>query len=454
MILTVLRHKHAPIIIGLIIAAGAGLLIGSHFVIGSLLIGVAIVGAVILGWPEVAMMASLGSIVLGQLVRLPVGESAILPNDLIIPALVVAWTIRRLASRRWEIRRHSLTLPILAVVLMMGTSLLANLGRESVSEWMSGVLYFVRWLEYLSLFWVGQDVFRTHIRALKYLRLLTWVGVSLAVLGFIQLKVFPDFSFMVPQGWDPHIGRLLSTWFDPNLLGGAFIVLSSIALGVALSSTWRQGRWWWAAAAVMLVATLLTFSRSAYVGLVLALGIIGLVRSRVALFLGLLAMIMVVLYVPRVQERVIGIRTVDETAQLRLVSYRNALTVIGDHPVIGVGYNLYKFVQVEYNFAHRTDEHSASGSDSSLLTMWVTTGTLGLLAYLWLLVAMVREIWRTWQDHRLTPMWRGFGLGALAGFCGLFAHSQFVNGLQYPHLMELMWLLVAMAIAVRQPTTE
>lgn len=435
----------------LVVVLGSGWMIGSHFVLGSVLLGGPVIGAIVLGFPEVAFIASVLSIILGQLVRLPIGDSAILPNDIIIPALAVAWTLKRLASRRWELYRHSLTLPIMLMIIVMGLSLVVNIGRENNNEWFSGVLYFIRWCEYLALFWIGLDLFRTHQRALRYLWLLVGSGVVLAVLGFIQLKIFPDFSFMVPKGWDPHVGRLLSSWFDPNFLGGFFLLLIAVTTSVALYTPWRQARWWWAVSVVMGLAIVLTFSRSAYVGLVVALGIIGLVRSRVALFIGALAMISLVLFVPRIQERVIGIRSIDETAQLRLVSYRNAFTVIGDHPLLGVGYNLYKYVQVEYNFLEKTEEHSASGSDSSLLTIWVTTGTIGLFVYIWLFVAMLTELWKTWRDRSLPRLWQGFGLGALAGMCGLFAHSQFVNGLQYPHLMEIMWLIVAMAIAVRQP---
>lgn len=439
-----------------IVAAGsiivsASWLIGGHSYLGATIFAALIFLVVVFVWPEAAFLASLASIVVGQVARLSVGDTTILLNDLILPGLVVAWTLRRLASRHWEVRRHSLSLPLIGTVIIMAVSLLLNLGREDLREWLNGSLYFVRWLEYLVLFWIGQDLFRTHARAYRYLAILIGTGVILAILGFIQLKIFPDFTFMVPQGWDPHIGRLLSTWFDPNYLAGYFDVLLAVSLAVALSRPWREAGWWWAATAILSLATLLTFSRSGYVGFLVAAGIVTAIRSRVALFIGILAMVAAIMFVPRIQQRVIGIRTIDETAQLRLVSYRNALTVIGDHPVIGIGYNLYKYVQVEYNFLTKTDEHSASGSDSSLLTVWVTTGTIGFLIYLWLLGAMFRELWRTWHDRALDATWRGFGLGAFAGLAGLLAHSQFVNGLQYPHLMELTWLLVAMAIAVRQP---
>lgn len=435
----------------LLVMALVGWLLGAHTTLAAVMVGGGLLAAIVLAYPEVAFIATISSLVLGQLIRLPIGETAILPNDILLPALIYAWTVRRLASRQWHLRRHSLSLPIAMMILVMGLSLFVNRGREDPTEWLDGSLYLFRWLEYAALFWIGQDYFRTHRRAWKYLIVLVGVGVALALLGFAQLRIFPDFSFMVPQGWDPHVGRLLSTWFDPNFLGGLFALLTAVSVSVALSRPWRQSRWWWTASAVMVMASVLTFSRSGYVGLVMALGIVGLFRSRVALFLGILAMIGAILFVPRIQERVIGIRTVDETAQLRLVSYRNALTVISDQPVLGIGYNLYKYVQVEYNFLTKTEEHSASGSDSSLLTIWVTTGTVGLIIYLWLYVAMLREAWRTWHDRGLDPSWRGFGLGVFAGLVGLMAHSQFVNGLQYPHLMAVIWLVVAMAVAVRQP---
>lgn len=431
---------------------GVGWLIGSHGLFGAIALAALIVGLIVFIKPETALVVSIVSIALGQLVRLPIaaGESSIIPNDLLLPVLIVAWIMKRLTSRSWPLPRQSLTLPFAVVATIMLVSLIVNSRGYTARELLTGSLYFFRWLEYAALLWIAFDVLRTGRRARRYLSLLVWTGVITAILGFIQLRLFPDFSFMVPRGWDPHVGRLLSTWFDPNFLGGYLALLSSITLAVALYRGWWRGRWWWAATFIMAVATILTFSRSGYVGLAIGLGLVTMVKSRTILFLGVVAFLATVLFVPRVQERVVGIRTIDETARLRLVSYQNAWTVIQAHPLIGVGYNLYKYVQVQSGFLTDTKEHSASGSDSSLLTMWVTTGLAGLIAYLWLYLAMLREAWRTWRDRSLPSEWRGFGLGLWSGMIGLFFHSQFVNGLQYPHIMEALWLFTAMAIMVRQ----
>lgn len=439
--------------LGLTVAAAAGILIGWFGVIGAIGLIAVLMMAVVIWKPEAAFIASIASMVIGQFIRLPIlsGDNGVIINDLLLPALIVVWIWRRLSTSRWSIPRLSLTLPAVTVIGIMILSLLLNSPHYTQREILSGALYQIRWVEYAVVLLMGLDFLRTRTRAWRYGVLVMGCGVIVAVLGFAQLKIYPDFSFMVPQGWDPHVGRLLSTWFDPNFLAGWLAFLITIGLATALSLPWVRARWWWAAIGIMTLAVILTFSRSGYVALAAGAGLVALIRSRTIFFLGLLAMVGMVLFVPRIQERVIGIRTVDETAKLRIVSWQNALTVIHDHPLLGVGYNLYRYVQVDYGFLNDTKEHSASGSDSSLLTIWVTTGSLGLVAYLWLFFAMLREAWRTWQDRSLPAEWRGFGLGLLAALLGLLVHAQFVNSLFYPHIMQTVWIFLAAAIMVRQP---
>ncbi len=442
--------------LGLAAAAGAGLIIGWFGVAGVLRLAALLLIVLVLWKPELAFIASIVSMVIGQFVRLSVlgGDNGVIINDLLLPALIVVWVWRRLSSGRWPLPRQSLTLPIMAVIGIMILSLILNSSNYTQREIFSGLLYQVRWIEYALVLVMGFDWLRTRQRAWRYVILVGGGAVAVSLLGFAQLQIFPDFSFMVPQGWDPHVGRLLSTWFDPNFLAGWLAFLITIALATALSLPWNRARWWWLAIGIMTLAVILTFSRSGYVALAAGAGLVALIRSRTVFFLGLLTMVGVVLFIPRVQERVIGIRTVDETARLRIISWQNAFTVIHDHPLLGVGYNLYRYVQVDYGFLTDTKEHSASGSDSSLLTMWVTTGILGLLAYLWLFIAMLREAWRTWRDRALPPEWRGFGLGLLAALIGLLVHAQFVNSLFYPHIMQTVWIFLAAAIMVRHSSPQ
>ncbi len=443
-------------VLGVLSAFGCGTLIGFGGAAGiAVVAGILLVAAAV--WkPELVFIASILTMIAGQLVRLPLlgDDSGVLLNDLILPPLIILWAVKRLLVGRWNFPRHSLTLPIALVIATMLVSVVANYRGYAATELLSGILYQVRWIEYVAVLLMGFDFFRNHARVLHYLTLLTICGVVVSLLGFVQLVIFPDFSFMAPAGWDPHVGRLLSTWFDPNFLAGWLALLITVALAIALALPWSRARWWWAAIATMTLAVVLTFSRSGYLALIAGTGFVTLMRSRAIFFLGLLAAIAMIFFVPRVQERVVGIRTVDETAQLRIVSWQNAFEVINDHLWFGVGYNLYRYVQVEYGFLDDTKIHSASGSDSSLLSIWVTTGFLGLVAYVWLLLAMFREAWRTWRDRALSSEWRGFGLGVFAGLLALVLHAQFVNGLLYPHIMQTVWIFLAMAIMLRQPSAS
>lgn len=449
-----LRHRpHLLSAVCILFAGGFGLVLGRSGLVGLAGCLMIIVAGLVFWKPELAFIASLGSMVVGQIIRLPIlgGDNGVIINDLLLPVLIVSWLLRGLLARHLQLPRHSLTLPMVGMIVTMVLSILVNSGAYTSSEILSGILYQIRWVEYAFILIMGFEYFRSQSRAWRYLVFTMILGVIVALLGFVQLKIFPDFSFMVPQGWDPHVGRLLSTWFDPNFLAGWLAFLVTIALAVALGLPWKRAKWWWGIILILLSAIVLTFSRSGYVALLVGTGLVAIIRSRTMFFLGVLAMFATILFVPRVQERVIGIRTVDETAKLRIVSWQNAFEVIGDYPVLGVGYNLYRYVQVDYGFLQDTKEHSASGSDSSLLSIWVTTGLIGFAMFLWLVIAMFREAWKTWHDQRLPREWQGFGLGVFAGLFALLFHAQFVNGLFYPHIMQTIWLMLAIVIMVRQP---
>ena len=98
-------------------------------------------------------------------------------------------------------------------------------------------------------------------------------SVILSILGFVQLILFPDFSFMSQYGWDPHQGRLLSTWYDPNFLGG-FLGLSGVVILSRVLVFLKENKFWnnkniillssWIIGLVIVFgALMLTYSRSA-----------------------------------------------------------------------------------------------------------------------------------------------------------------------------------------------
>ncbi|HLC99524.1 MAG TPA: O-antigen ligase family protein [Patescibacteria group bacterium] len=420
-------------------------------VLGPWMFAVLAVGLVfwfLVEWPLFSLGVLLLGVLAGQLVRIPVGGGTVVPSDLLLFAAVSAWVLRKLVRREAFVLPSPLNAPLIVLDIVMMLSLLWATLVMPLGEVLNGALYFLRFLAYQMIFFLVQSSAQGvgHIKRLFSMVLGT--GVLLGVLGFLQLVIFPDFSFMVPEGWDPHAGRLLSTWFDPNLLGGLFAFLAVLVLAQILSGE-RVSLTRLMALSILIAALLLTFSRSSYVAFVLGFFVIILLtirRSWWMLIFGVAVLVVSFLSSPRIQERVEGIFTIDVTAQKRIESWSSIIFLASEHPLLGVGYNTLRYAQFEEGLITDPGEHSAGGSDSSLLTILATTGIVGLLAFVWLSVSAVALSWKVFVAKHADEFSRGLGLGMIGGLAVLFAHSQFVNSLLYPHILAMVWMVLGMLV--------
>lgn len=446
------RTSPTAVVLACAVVLAAGFVLSIDPLIGAALLFAATVGVVVFINPMVGLVACILSLVAGQLVRIPIGtEGALLPNDILLPGLAAGWLWHGLMNRRVRLPSSSLSWPIatmLAVFILTFIGGAAQLPFLTNREQLVSALYIVRWAEYAFLFFIVADVVRSRTMGIRLLWTLFSAAALVTALGFVQLKLFPNFSFMVPKGWDPHIGRMLSTWFDPNFLGGFLSFITVIAGGLALYSKHKASVVYWALAAFLSAGVVLTFSRSGYAAFLAGAAVLTFLKSRRLFLLLAIAIGLVVVAVPRVQERVIGAFNVDETAKTRIVSWKNALTVYADHPVFGIGYNTYRFVQVDYGFQKDAADHSAGGSDSSLLTILVTTGPVGLVVFCWMLWSYVSVAWKSFR-RGASPVVQGLGLGALAAMASVIAHSFFINSLLFPHMMETIAVTFGILMGLR-----
>jgi O-antigen ligase len=268
------------------------------------------------------------------------------------------------------------------------------------------------------------------------------VTIGLAILGFIQLIYVPDFAFMSRLGWDPHQGRLLTTFFDPNFAGGFFSFVISLILGVwFLSADKNQKIWLAIIGLIIFIALILTFSRSAYLGFMVCFVLVSLIRSWKITVFGLIIISLFLISFPKAVSRIKGAWSLDETARARIESWQQGWEIISDHPIVGVGYNTLPYVKPNYYFSQQDKlARSAGGIDSSILTIWATTGIFGLLIYLGMYAMIIWQSFKAYLNKVNSRFIRGFGLGLAVAMIGLLAHAQFVNSFLYPPMMILIWL--------------
>ncbi len=399
--------------------------------------------------------ALVGLVLLAALVAELYRVRGFLILDLLTPALVGLWLLKKIA-RKEAIRWPSLALPAALFLLIGFASLLLHNTALSTSDFLASTFYGVRWA---SLFALSLIVYQQTPAEQKLTwKLLIAFTVLLAVAGFIQLYFVPDFTSFEDLGWDPHQGRLLSTWFDPNFVGGYLAFFTPLLLGYAWDHK-PERRWALPALGLIVVALTLTLSRSAYVALFAGLLVFGLLRSLKLLAAGAVLLTLLGLTVAPVRDRfesllsnVASVTTEtytlpDASSRLRYDSWRTGWTLFTESPLLGHGYNAYKFAALDAGLLKDTEIHAASGSDSSLLTILATTGIAGFLPFLSVYILLFLS---TWKNRR-----SGFGLGFLSGLIGLFIHSIFVNSLLFPLFMAPFWISAGLLLgAAKQSSTS
>ena len=402
------------------------------------------------------------STVSGELWRVSVAGISLLPTDVLIPPLLALWGLDKWKND-WNLRLGKVGKTTVLFFFILLATYFLNYFRFDTGQMVSGIAYLGRLGMYGVTSLVAFDLLdRDKSGFFKKLLLGSMIAamVLICILGFLQLKYYPNFHEMAMylQGWDPHIGRLLSTWFDPNFVGGFLGFMLPITLGIALyfyrKREFKLSFLLGVAAFIGLIALYFTYSRSAYLTLIAGMGFFTLFKSRRLLVAFVILLILGFSLSPRVQQRtidayesgktLIGLETqkpMDPTSRFRVDSWIIASELIRDYPVLGVGYGRYAF-EVNERGRGELGIHSSGGSDSSLLNIWAQGGVFSLIAYLAIFfVAAVQAIKRIWGRDDFDSYLQ---LGFLSGFVGIFVHSFFVNSLLFALIMVYLWLSLAM----------
>ncbi|MEA3304349.1 MAG: O-antigen ligase family protein [Patescibacteria group bacterium] len=388
-------------------------------------------------------------VVVGNLIRIPLtGTTSILIADIILPFILAFGTMDIIQNKR-KIPVSAISFPIIFLWIIMGISLLYGVQMLSLGtmEVFTSFLYFLRFIEYSALFFFIPLYFPSEQEKEKLFDTSIYGGIAVAILGYLQYIFYPDFTQMaIKYGWDPHIDRLLSTFYDPNFVGGFLGIIVILILSQLLTNNYDKKqiltKLFWIL--IILGAIGLTFSRSSYLALVIGLMMIALIRAPWIIVIGILVGSFGIYNSEKMQERIAGAFAFDATSQLRVQSWIESTQPLKHSPFLGVGYNTLKHVQDQLGTA-AAGKNSGSGSESSLLTIAVTTGPLGLIIFFWIYFRTWIESFRIQKPYTpASPLQKTLALSLSAIIPLLFVHSWFVNDLFYAFIMTYIFLLFSL----------
>lgn len=244
---------------------------------------------------------------------------------------------------------------------------------------------------------------------------------------------------------DPSLPmRATSTSVDPNVLGS----LLNMALGVSIPQLFARRplirrRYLIPMLGAMSLCLGLTISRGSMVGLGVALALLATLRYR-KLWVWLIAALALMLLLPQTQDLVRhfaeGFQTADLATQMRMGEYKDALTLIGRYPWLGVG------------FAGSPDIDTYIGVANVYLLIAVQMGLIGLTSFLVAMAALFIDFWRTRtrardltaQAPHIEPLWWGLHTGVAGALVGGVFDHYFFN-MDFHHSVTLFWLVLGLA---------
>ena len=397
----------------------------------------------------------------GEILRFDVGNNVVLkPLDIIVGITALIFLSSRLkwkdllqmnflkhndGMRFLGFARNDIRLPVIVFSNVALVSLLINLTWLEPKDLLVSSLYLIRWISYASLvgiIWQFDEKFKKKLMALLFID-----GVIIVLAGFLQYFFFNSLKSLYFLGWDEHMHRIFSVFFDPNF-AGAFLVLFFLFLTGALhkhieEKEYKESKILGIILGLTLIAVFLTFSRGALLSLVAGSVVFFVLIKRIKFLLVLFGFIALFIAVASPQfydENMNLFRTASSKA--RIANYGTAFTFIQDRPLLGVGFNAYRYAKESYGYQTNwtlAPSHADAGVDNSFLFVLATTGIVGLSVYLWLWFTILK---RAYYLHKK----KGSVLGTvvIASSIALFVNAMFINSLFFAPLMLWMWVLVGL----------
>lgn len=368
---------------------------------------------------------------------------AIMLNDVLLILTVVTWILLFIKNKR-NAFKGNLKKPILIFSAIALLSLLLNSPSLNAQSFIVSFLYLARWVLYACLYFIVFGFDKSFRKKISYIMYLS--GFLFVLEGYVQYFLYPNLRNLYYLGWDEHLYRMFSGFLDPNYAGAFFVVYLIFSLYFVWSHFNTKNYLKTAISGIISLMTLsaiyLTYSRSAFLMLLVStVTFLILINKKKQILIVFVTLILLIFVAPR-SFKTTGtdmLRTVSSEA--RITSMQQAITIFEKSPVIGVGFNAYRYAQNTYlgldNIYWQTT-HSGAGTDDSFLFVLATTGIAGFASFVYLLYKMGKLFIINIGRNK-------FSVVSLAIILGLAVDSIFINSLFYVFILEWVWILTALS---------
>lgn len=371
-------------------------------------------------------------------------------NDVLVGLLVVVWlTSLILRNKFTEVSKKQLAKPILIFIFVAFSSLIFNYNNLKPQEFLASFLYLLRFISYAGIYFIISE-FDTKFEQ-KIVMLMLISGTLIVLGGFVQYFLYPSLRNLYYLGWDEHLYRLFSNFLDPNFAASIislFLILLLSLLFLGYSKSQKTRIFLVLISIFAFAALLLTYSRSGYLMFFASVSTLLLILGRkiyIAILFVVFTIGIIILPKNLGGEGVKLLRTASILARSEYLN--NAITIFKDNPIIGVGFNTYRYAQHRYGLIDESSlrvSHAGAGTDNSFLFVLATTGIVGFTFYLYMWYKILKTSRWALKTNARNKFEKAIACAVIASSVGLFVNAFFINSLFYPFVMEWMWILIAL----------
>jgi hypothetical protein len=199
----------------------------------------------------------------------------------------------------------------------------------------------------------------------------------------VQLTIFYDLSEISVYGYDPHFGRVVGSFLDPNFLGfylilyfwfATFIIENRI---ISISS---------------FSLILATQSRSALLTLFIFFLLWLIIKRKIDPLIYSMLTVVFILFSPMLQKFE-HYSKANDSVNLRFQSFENGYLISRFSDFLGIGFNNYKNYQKSLGLLDesRVNTNVSNFNDSSFVSIYVLSGILGLSVFILFLSSFLKN---------------------------------------------------------------
>lgn len=312
----------------------------------------------------------------GQIFRItPFQNISIVPHEILI-VLFCIFIVPLMVSNTKIRKNQQLIQSLIIFVSVLGLSLLFGFWKYSSIVNAVGLSYLIRialygWF-FISLFVIDRKKLESGMMLFTVLTI---------IISYAQFILYPNLRNLSYLGWDPHQFRAFGLFFDTTTAGIIY----------ALLFFWQYGK---SKKNLVLIISLLglillSYSRITYISLVIGLAYYLYSLKKLQLFIILVSVFVAsILLLPRPAGESANLARVF-TITARAVDVQESLNVWQSSPIIGIGYN--RIIHYKTHDYTNFPNHSQSAYSSTFITFLVSSGIVGLIAFLYVLRVLFRN---------------------------------------------------------------